>query len=734
MRRYYVVILSLAAMILACEPAARPDSQSQAALTSLRVSTTAKATQSAWARDRITALSGIWGISPEGQAGRESYALRQMPGQPGWFGSHGFLGWAGAGQARPSSVLHEMMHSYWGAFSITGIPSLSWQPGMGEDVAPAMRMYRKDLATFMRQPPDRYEALRERLRNFPNLSKGDYPDLYHFGEADLVQAVGGDLNLVPPILRKYYDRFLQPGPFETWHDAIVWYLGLPPEQRGYADLLIGMSNIPMGPYQGLRPKEPTSVPPSIPAIAKAEERQRLRDFVEQYDLIKQNQFNLVDAAQVDRGFFFWRGYLQEAKDLYRKNPEVLQTQTGTGGQRLAALFDTYIAAEEMPRDKQVDYLKRKFAEDGELLDFSATLPTHMLIDLFADTPSPGDASSAQAVTRLFTGKLIRYTQETEAILAIARKDPDAGSKALQDYFAGMSDETLGGDMGLVFDLMRGADVALTKKITNKMSDHAVLRLVYRNAGVARNDNVTPERLAAALHIQPDTPTQELVDGIRVVMSVTSGNFEIDAPTTDIFYKVIAEVGEKDPMRGLTVLEKGGMPLLPFVRKHPKLADRMFAAAPERFAGLVASAGKDDYGNTPWRIIHGMIAVKPELAASVVGVLDRQGKTDIATESVIVFAFDAERTATIPGIPLSLANDGHFLDGLALARGEEWLTRTMARAVGKYSDDVQDGAIDPAFIQEYRRTLRAALDRTQGEARERLERVFREAFAEAGEHW
>ena len=51
----------------------------------------------------------------------------------------------------------------------------------------------------MLQPPDRYEPLRERFRNFPNLNQGRLPDLIHAGEADIPRLTAGDLGLVPPI-------------------------------------------------------------------------------------------------------------------------------------------------------------------------------------------------------------------------------------------------------------------------------------------------------------------------------------------------------------------------------------------------------------------------------------------------------------------------------------------------------------------------------------------------------
>ena len=166
---------------------------------------TSPAQQRAWVQERIDAVVALYGVSDEGRRWLEGYDLRQMVGQPGWFGSFGSQRWAGVGQAIPHSVFHEVSHSYFGAFPVSGRPDLEWG---SDDGSPAIDQYHTDLETFMFQPPGPYEPLRERFRNLPNLSKGAYPDLYHTGEADLMYTTGGNLGLIPPILRKYFDRFL----------------------------------------------------------------------------------------------------------------------------------------------------------------------------------------------------------------------------------------------------------------------------------------------------------------------------------------------------------------------------------------------------------------------------------------------------------------------------------------------------------------------------------------------
>ena len=99
------------------------------------------------------------------------------------------------GRRGPDIVAHELGHAYWGAFPVTGHPELSWEVAEGETIPSAMARYHEDLRRFMLQPPDRYEPLRERFRNFPNLNQGRLPDLIHAGEADIPRLTAGDLGL-----------------------------------------------------------------------------------------------------------------------------------------------------------------------------------------------------------------------------------------------------------------------------------------------------------------------------------------------------------------------------------------------------------------------------------------------------------------------------------------------------------------------------------------------------------
>ena len=206
---------------------------------------------STWIQRRLDAVIRLHNLTGSGAALIRSLDLRQMQGDPGFFGSYGFKEWAGVGEAKPIGVIHEISHSYWGGFPVQGFPELSWEiPRVGE-LSTAMEAYHADILAFMAQPADSYELYRQRLRNLPELSSSNLEPLFHNLEADMVYGTGGDLALVPPILRKYWSRFLNHGPFGTWYDAVAWYRSLPDQDRSDANKYLGFEHLDLRRYDSL---------------------------------------------------------------------------------------------------------------------------------------------------------------------------------------------------------------------------------------------------------------------------------------------------------------------------------------------------------------------------------------------------------------------------------------------------------------------------------------------------
>lgn len=274
--------------------------------------------QRQWVYKRVEAVAGLYSVTLEGREMLHSLDVRQMVGEPLFFGSQGYGGWTGVGQAFPMSVMHELGHAYWGAFPVSGRPDLSWEQPADGGLPSALRQYKGDLLTFMLQPPDRFEPLRDRLRNFPRLCSGDYPILYHTGEAEMVSLTGGDLELVPPILRKYYDRFLAPGPFQNWYRRLRWWAGLSSQDRHIAGAYLFDSHYPlMTWYENVPPLEGASVDPEARSLIEQEERQRLVDFALQFHLVVNGAIEIGSVLE-------WRRYVEEKIGLLSRYPDALK--------------------------------------------------------------------------------------------------------------------------------------------------------------------------------------------------------------------------------------------------------------------------------------------------------------------------------------------------------------------------------------------------------------------------
>ena len=58
-----------------------------------------------WVKERLDAVIALYQPTEAGEALLRSLDLRQMEGEPGFFGSYGFGKWAGVGEARPIGAM-----------------------------------------------------------------------------------------------------------------------------------------------------------------------------------------------------------------------------------------------------------------------------------------------------------------------------------------------------------------------------------------------------------------------------------------------------------------------------------------------------------------------------------------------------------------------------------------------------------------------------------------------------
>ena len=63
-----------------------------------------------WVEERVDAVVALYQPTRAGEALLRSLDLRQMEGDPGFFGSYGFSEWAGVGEASPIGAMHELGH------------------------------------------------------------------------------------------------------------------------------------------------------------------------------------------------------------------------------------------------------------------------------------------------------------------------------------------------------------------------------------------------------------------------------------------------------------------------------------------------------------------------------------------------------------------------------------------------------------------------------------------------
>ena len=693
------------------------------------LSTPAPDGQTPWIRERVQATEVIYDILLSGREWLEGYDLRQMVGQPGWFGSLGFKQWAGVGQAIHHNVLHEISHSYWGAFPITGGDNLSWEVPPEGGVSPALQQYRDDLKAFMFQPPDGFEPLRDRFRNLPNLSTGDYPDLFHHGEADMIYSVGGNLNLVPPILRKYFDQFLQKGEYSTWDEAVSWYLGLTGDDKRVADGYFGLTHFPLERYENLRSKEQTKVSPEVRKLLEREERQRLVDFAQQFDLIKTNEFSFTDAASVDRGFQFWKDYLKDMLRLHQKHPEVLATEGGAKGLQLKEALNTIIEGQKLSQMEQVEFFRAEL-EDPFFMNFAVLLHSRVLVELFGEGASAPPVQSIEGVVARFSQKLAKYVKEVDNVLTAGRSSPVLGALRLEKFMDTLTDEEQETQLTIIMDLLREADEVTARSVINSMGDEAILRIHRNKASALMNGSIEPWRLLQALDITTTTSREEVIAGIDSLLEKSSGNFKIDEPFTNLAYQVIADRGERDFQDALEVLGETQIPLLGLVTERPEAAKKILSSDLERAAKLISNV--EGYAITTQGIIHGIIFVDADLAARVVQALSKQGREEVVSESLIVFAFDSHRLRVNPSLKLSLENDKLFLQHLIESLGQKAVQAHMEKTLLKYRREVEEKRIDPSFIKEYRNTLKRILELEEDpEKRAALGQVVDGAFGNVG---
>ncbi|MBI4220267.1 MAG: hypothetical protein HY682_09010 [Chloroflexi bacterium] len=599
-------------------------------------------------RSRVDAVAEIWNLSEAARVWMHSFDLRQMEGRPAWFGSTGHDGYAGVGQAIPRVVIHELGHSMWGAFPVDGRPELLAGASGPDGVNDVMRAYRADLEAFLTQPPDRFEPLRDRFRNMPDLTASPYPGLYHAGEADLIFMTGGNIQLVPPILRKYVVSFygthgIAGEEFSDWAGAVHWWLGLNAGDRALAGQVFGLQHFPLDRYEQLAPNHETKLPARLARVLAAEERQRLSDFAYHFDQVRANPTAFVDATGVDRGVRFWRRYVAEMRDLHAVRPDVLSTHQTATGRKLAGALSFYNDIEKLGTEQQVASFKAR--EDDPLISELAML--------------------------LRPAALQTLIKESEKAIAHDSRKDEALVLRIDGLRLALSSQ--------------GADDA------GEVSDAAPARLL-KQAGIT----------AAA-----DVKT--LSAGVQMLTSKSTGNFKLDQPVDRAIYDVLDRLSYADPKGVMQVFRGSGLRLQPWIETHPQRAAATFRSDISAGAELISDVA--DVRTTDASLIHGLVMAAPDAAAGILVQLDAMAaesrdpaRATIVPRALNAFAYDAYWADLRSGPSTDLAADAAFFSRLVWLKGGGWVHENTLAGMAMYRRAIIQGDLESEFAQRHSETL------------------------------
>ena len=675
------------------------------------------ASEAEWVRDRLAAVATLYDLTAEGQELLGRLDVRQMTAQPGFFGSYGYKSWTGVGEAKPAPVMHELSHAYWGAFPISGVADLSWEREEGTNLSPAMVRYHRDVVRFMGQPPGHYELLRSRLRNIPELSEENLAGLFHSVEGDMVGHVAGDLDLLPPILRKYWDRFLEPGPWHSWYEAASWFRDLSGEERGWVSQYAGFEHLDLRAYDSLPPGQRPELPAEIVKTLRREERQRLLDFAHQFEL-------LLGSPDYRENFDFWRGYLRDMVRLHGKHGGFLDNLDLPNARAVSEALTLLRELEGDRPERKAEAIVSASDEGAFILNFLPVLDNRTLLAYFALEPDPPELATIKG-TAAFVERLKRFTPAVDEVLAEADRSVDLGTEALGAFLAAQDFENKR-DLNLFIALIRDADGATARRLFAAQSDSMVQRLLM-SAPAALRSVLVPGRLLDAVGIAVDSAQGELVRGIDILVTYPSGNFLIDEPFLAHLYKVVAAVADGDPAATLRVIRDSPFPIEGFIRAYPERAVAVLSTGLDEAASIVIDS--DAVVFPPQRFVYRLIPEDPALAALLVGRLYDQGERDLGLESLAHFAYDADRLEAVPGLPISLAANGRFLARLLKDRGPQWLEARLDEVVRAYTLRVEQRDAPPDFLAAYGRTLDLSVSKlSEGPDKRALAGVIESVFS------
>ena len=208
-------------------------------------------TDDPWVRDRIRDAAEIYGLTEAAVEWMTNDILIDWRrGEPGWAGYN--FGYAGIGHSFLGTLMHEVMHGYWGYWDKFPEPCDQMnfytlrrdlaqfvldfrgydQSGSPNPLEP-WRMYYDMMVGLLSSEPLEGESF------WSVLERGEYGKLlgfYHLLETSMPGHAPRHPVLIPPSLRKYLHGFVADGEHRTWEEEIDWYTRLADEDRWLWDL------------------------------------------------------------------------------------------------------------------------------------------------------------------------------------------------------------------------------------------------------------------------------------------------------------------------------------------------------------------------------------------------------------------------------------------------------------------------------------------------------------------
>ena len=183
-----------------------------------------------WLSARIDEVVEIYNLTEKARRMLEAVPLQVYPNEPGHAGYGGPVGGVGVGEAtHPWTFAHEYMHAFWENWD--GFPErcnkmnvwtfrrdlAKWvlqffihDRSPGPNPQEAWRPYYNSVRAEFRWWPNPWEILLDAYRDEGHFGADIWHLMYHVADTDAPMMVFGQPHLLPPVLRPYFDGFIEP--------------------------------------------------------------------------------------------------------------------------------------------------------------------------------------------------------------------------------------------------------------------------------------------------------------------------------------------------------------------------------------------------------------------------------------------------------------------------------------------------------------------------------------------